>query len=131
MWTIEKYKEIYMRYEASVLPVSDFCMNERIVRSRFYYWLRKYQKNHWQHISCIKNDGGPVEYKAPAQFIPLLIDGELQKSKPACPVKETGKNPPVEPGVPFMEIIYPGGTTVRLMGEKDMALIKALIDKSR
>jgi hypothetical protein len=131
MWTIEKYKEIYMRYEARGLSVSDFCMNERIVRSRFYYRLKKYQKNHCQNISCIKNDGRAVEYKSSAQFIPLLIEGELQKSKPVYPVKETGKNPPVDSGVPFIEIIYPNGTTVRLPGEKDMELIKVLINISR
>lgn len=134
MWTIEKYKEIYARYESSGLSANDFCINERISRSRFYYWLRKYRK--MQGISCIKSDVNPREYIPTAQFMPLLIDSALQKQKNAYPIKELGESrrfliphsSSVPVPVPFMEIVYPSGTTVRLMGEKDMRLVKTLID---
>ena len=133
MWTIEKYKEIYARYEASGLSAEDFCMNERISRSRFYYWLRKYRKIQGVNISCIKRELDPDENISTAQFIPLLIDSRLQKD--SYPIKEIDESLPIANSSlisePFMEITYPSGTTVRLMGEKDMKLVKVLISISR
>ena len=135
MWTIEKYKEIYARYEASGLSSSDFCMNERITRSRFYYWFKKYRKLQGQNISKIKSDVGSVEYRPTGQFIPLLVDSDSQKLKSVYPTKKVGKNLPAlrrsSVTEPFMEIVYTSGTTVRLMGEKDIELVKTLIDICR
>ena len=135
MWTIENYKEVYARYEASGLSANDFCINERISRSRFYYWLRKYRKIQGVNTSCIKSNEKLGEYIPATQFIPLFVDSKPEKSAIGYPIKEIGESLPVPrsssvPG-PFMEIVYPSGTTVRLIGEKDMKLVKTLIDISR
>ena len=37
----EKFKEIHERYRHSGLTVKDFCHNEEIAESRFYYWQKK------------------------------------------------------------------------------------------
>jgi len=37
----EKFKEIHERYRHSGLTVKDFCHNEGIAKSRFYYWQKK------------------------------------------------------------------------------------------
>jgi hypothetical protein len=135
MWRIDNYKEIYARYEASGLSAIDFCMNEGITRSRFYYWLKKYRKLQGLTLSCIKSDAGFGSYGPSAGFIPLPVAGELQKSKTADSVKASVDKPASRhwSGVsdPYMEIAYPNGTRVRLMGEKDMELVKVLMDRLR
>lgn len=36
-----EFKEIYSRYLSSGLSVKDFCYNEDLLESRFYYWQKK------------------------------------------------------------------------------------------
>ena len=132
MWTIEKFKEVYTRYEASGLPAKDFCMNEQLTRSRFYYWLRKYRKLEKVNVSIIKPHSEICNTHIEPRFIPLSIG--VEKQCRAYPVKETQKKSVVSASSSldsFMEISYPSGTTVRLSGEKDMELVKTLILLSR
>lgn len=75
------------------------------------------------------------EYSPSPQFIPLLVDSNAEKSAIPYPIKEIGRSLPSHQSSSapetFMEIVYPSGTTVRLMGEKDIKLVKTLIDISR
>jgi len=132
MWTITDYKEIYSRYEASGLTVSQFCSNEQITHSRFYYWLRKYNRLPKPDISILNNPSDEISRKCGAGFIPVLLaSGDTGKSYPLKADREKERvSAPVEP-CSFMEINYQNGTTVRLRGEKDMELIKTLILLSR
>jgi hypothetical protein len=132
MWTIEKFKEVYNRYEASGLPAKEFCMNEQLTRSRFYYWLKKYRKLEKVNVSIIKPQSEICNSHISPCFIPLPIRVEQQSR--TYPEKETQKKSAVPlSSTPesFMEICYPSGTTVRLWGEKDMELVKTLILLSR
>lgn len=126
MWTIETYSEVYARYEASGLPAKDFCENERITRSRFYYWQKKYRK--LREASTLT----PRDRKdaCPVQFIPILSsDNASGDSYPLSTVSNevAPRRASSSRSRAFMEIQYVNGTTVRLSGEKDMELIKTLI----
>jgi hypothetical protein len=137
MWTIEKFKEIYSHYEASGLPAKDFCINERITRSRFYYWQKKYRKLQNTNISLIKSkkqNRNTVIANSSTQFIPLIIGTEQQVIGAAYPARKSGeKTDPdsLSTSESFMEICYANGTRVSLSGEKDMELVKTLILLSR
>ncbi|RNC64443.1 hypothetical protein [Proteiniphilum sp. X52] len=48
MWNQKQFEEVYARYQSSGLRVKDFCRNERIVTSKFFYWQRKLRKRQVQ-----------------------------------------------------------------------------------
>ena len=156
MWTIENFKEIYARYKSSSLPIADFCSNERITRSRFYYWLKQYRNLPKEDIIIERvrpseSDDG----KRVARFIPVLLTPDPdQKETPSKSVSGITRSSTLSAGTggvdnpseahrkkgrhikpsasgSFMEIRYQNGTTVRLRGEKDMELIKTIILLSR
>ena len=41
MWSIQQFKLVYDRFLSSGLSVTDFCANECILQSKFYYWKKK------------------------------------------------------------------------------------------
>jgi hypothetical protein len=119
MWTIEKFKEVYNLYEASDLPVNDFCMNEQISRSRFYYWLKKYRKHKNVNVSIIKPQSETCNAHDNPRFIPLLIgQGERSVNYPVKESKKKSSTTVSSSPNSFMEICYPNGTKVSLSGEK-------------
>lgn len=131
MWTIEKYKEVYARYESSGLSVEQFCMNERIVRSCFYYWRRKYRKLPDKSKS-IEKIGQTGDSRQESGFIPVWIapvaGGVMNELKGTS--KKEAPSPQCDQRI-YMEISYANGTTVRLGGERDLELVNALILLSR
>lgn len=129
MWTIKDYQEVYARYEASGLTANDFCMNEGITRSRFYYWQKRYLKMPKKEIEIKKKSADAYKVKNNSGFIPVLLSGvEAVKSYPLS--THTAKASPSVSGL-YMEISYASGASVRLMGEKDMELVKTLIQLTR
>ena len=131
MWTITDYKAVYSRYESSGLSVEQFCWNEHISRSRFYYWLRKYRKLPQKTVSILNSVDDEFSKKHAPGFIPVLLSSGKESISPLQSSRSKDQKPvPVEPCL-FMEISYQNGTLVRLHGEKDMELIKTLILLSR
>ena len=133
MWTIESYKEIYARYQASHLSAQDFCKNEGITRSRFYYWQKKYRKSQ-KRSSILPSQPEVVDHAVKPQFIPVAISS-ITSGKQNIPVAvkaKEKKHPVSTPCVrdSLIEIHYPGGTRVRLQGSLDIELIKTLIQIS-
>ena len=127
MWTITDYKAVYSRYENSGLSVEQFCWNEHISRSRFYYWLRKYRKLPQKTVSIINSVDDEFGKKHSPGFIPVLLSSGKERISPLhSSQSKDQKSVQVEPCL-FMEISYQNGTLVRLHGEKDMELIKTLI----
>jgi hypothetical protein len=134
MWTIEKFKEVNNRYESSGLSAKDFCCNERITRSRFYYWRKQYRKLFKPGVYVPKvADKKMGRMEQASGFIPLVLSsGVVEKS---FSLHGKGKmsqatTPPASSGA-FMEVSYQNGTSIRLFGEKDMELVKTLIHLSR
>ncbi|MDR2915941.1 MAG: hypothetical protein LBV74_14135 [Tannerella sp.] len=132
MWTLETYKEIYTRYQASGLCARDFCSNEQITRSRFYYWQKKYLKL-YKHATAAEPHHHGVKHPAGEPgFIPLLVSSGSDTQAPASKAIQRG-SPLSKPATQesIIEICYPTGTTVRISGSQDIELIKTLIQLSR
>lgn len=101
MWSQKQFEEIYTRYQSSGLRVKDFCRNECIITSRFFYWQRK----------LLKQGILPGQ---PAGFIPIVFTGGapqaeggniLSRQPAATQTTATGD---------VYEIIYPGGVILRV-----------------
>ena len=91
----------------SGLSVREFCSNEGIAYSTFYYWRKKlYRKD-----SGRKND-----------FIPLLVKspGEGITRGSTCPEINTDKGS-------LIELVYPNGTLLRIKNDLDLADLRTLI----
>jgi len=110
MWTLEKFKPIYARYQSGSLRVRDFCRNEGIAESKFYYWKRQLDR------TCQLSD----------QFVPVLLSTGSHPSTVNTPASNT-RHPFSSIPAGGCEIIYPDGTILRLSGFSDISLLKTLL----
>lgn len=106
-----KFLELYNRQKESGLNVKDFCANEGIAESTFYYWRKKFQKS-----------------RGRKDFIPLVV-----KSTQAMSAQHYSKgNQPVQDpgdiGENFLlEVVYPNRTKLRIKKNIDLNHLRALI----
>lgn len=105
-----RYYELIDLQQASGLSVKDFCSNEGIAVSTFYYWNKKRQ------AQTTKND-----------FIPLIISNgnkslDNHRDRKHKPHAFTPSHDDV-----LLEVVYPNGTIIR--AKKDIALteLRALV----
>jgi hypothetical protein len=106
-----KYLEIYRRHQESGLTTKEFCSNEGIAESTYYYWFKK------------------TRYKrANQEFIPLVVkpsqtfsSQDLTKSQ-----KRQQGNRDEDDGV-LLEVEYPNGTKLRIKQDLDLVHLRALI----
>jgi hypothetical protein len=117
MTTMPHFKELYLRYQNSglSLTVRDFCRNEGLSESRFYYWQKK-----------LKQITPWVTEEQPG-FIPLLLKesaGTPSSFVPGSPkpIPSTLENQSVT-----CEISYSNGITVKLQGTIHPDQIRSLI----
>jgi hypothetical protein len=108
MWTLANFKSIYTRYESSGLRVRDFCRNESIAESKFYYWQKQMERTRHQEYRFV-----PILPSGSGSFVPG-IPGD------AVPLPVTSSVPIPSSGC---EIIYPDGTILR-PGACDIHLLK-------
>jgi transposase-like protein len=109
----ESFQKLLSRYKESGLSVVEFCSNEGIHKSTFYYWLKKSRN----------------KSKKPGTFIPLVVGGQPQvpnrhKEKPHGSINISAMN---QPGDVLLELIYPNGTLLRLRKDIDIQLLQELI----
>lgn len=106
------FKELLDRQQVSGLSVKDFCFNEGISKSSFYYWRRKAEKT-----------------VPPKSFIPLVI-------KPSSPAasRQVAKDPQPAQAMQqqdrdglHMEIVFPNGIKLRIKNDMDLSVLKSLI----
>jgi hypothetical protein len=107
-FTEESLRMLLSRYKASGLSVVEFCSNEGIHKSTFYYWLKKSRN----------------KTKKPGTFIPLVVKDHpqvpsRQKEKLHGNINISAKN---QPGDVFLELVYPNGTLIRLRKDIDIQL---------
>lgn len=106
----KKFLELYQRQKESGLTVRDFCSNEIIAPSTFYYWQKKLKRTKKLpgFIPVIVNQGKPTRYHhaTPDKLFASRVTGDND-----C----------------LLEIEYPNGTTVRVKRELDPVLLRALV----
>ncbi|NOR34125.1 MAG: hypothetical protein GQ579_05540 [Bacteroidales bacterium] len=105
-----KFQELYRRHQESRLTVRDFCSNEGIAPSTFYYWHKKIKKN-----NTIRD------------FIPLLVD----PPQPVTPQSYVKSHAPVHDNKniedALLELVYPNGTKLRIKQDLDLAHLRTLV----
>ena len=97
------FDKLHKEYKESGLSVHDFCSNQDIVVSSFYYWQRKFKKN--SEVS--------------REFIPLVIE-EPSKCISPIPTKEISN-------ANHLEFIFPNGTKLVLKENIDLNLLKTIV----
>jgi hypothetical protein len=111
MLSESKFLELYRRQQESGLTVKDFCSNEGITNSTYYYWHKKVRKNNTRQ-----------------DFIPLVVkpSGSLSTQsydKSHSPVQESDEmNNDV-----LLEVVYPNGTKLRIKKDIDLTHLRALV----
>lgn len=115
MWTLKYFEEVYDRFQSNGLSVKDFCHNECILESKFYYWKRKLR----EHNQPKKQQSG---------FVPIVFSGSNPRLQA---IKTVQQNPNPEHMHPsdenIFEIIYPNGVKLRVPVGADLAHLRALI----
>lgn len=109
MLTLLKFQEIYSRFQSSGLRVRDFCHNEGLHESKFYYWQKKLRP-----IPCRNSD-----------FIPIVFDRSLDAATANLDLPS-----PVSPSSSCSypcEIVYSSGTILRLSIASDLELLRKLL----
>ena len=105
-----KFLELYRQQQGSGLTVRDFCSNEGIAPSTFYYWHKKVKKN-----NTIRD------------FIPLLVG----QPEPATPQSYVKSHTPVHGSRnmedALLELVYPNGTKLRIKQDLDLAHLRTLV----
>ena len=108
-----RYYELIRLQQASGLSVRDFCSNEGITRSTFYYWRKK-----------LLGDTGKSD------FIPLIV------KSPGSPLSQgyhrNSDDQGFQPGQMaedqlLLELVYPNGTLLRIKNDLDLSHLRALI----
>ena len=115
MWTIQQFELVYDRFQSSGLSVKDFCANECILHSKFYYWKKKLieQKQLKEQSS---------------DFVPIVFSG----SNTQLPAKRKVQHKPIlEHNDPasgdVFEIVYPNGVKLRVQAGADINQLRSLI----
>ncbi len=112
MWNQKEFESVYDRYKQSGLPVKNFCINEGIYQSRFYYWQKKLRDQQ-------------QEADQSAGFVPIIFN------KPQIPNNTIyGGKPLIEKQQPCgdtIEIVYPNGVIVRISPRADIKQLESLI----
>ena len=114
MWTLQQFEEIFDRYQSSGLRIKEFCRNESIVESRFYYWQKRLQ----EHNYITARESG---------FVPIVFTGSnsLPANKTVHQKPIPVHDDPIQGN--FLEIVYPNGVKVRVPIGTDPTQLRSLI----
>ena len=91
----------------SGLSVREFCSNEGIAPSTFYYWLKKLRR---QDVGRQNN------------FIPLLVKSPEEGLSRGSTYPEISTSQDT-----LIELVYPNGTLLRLKNDLNLADLRSLI----
>lgn len=105
-----RFSELIRLQQDSGLTAKEFCSNEGVATSTFYYWKKKLQGNRGKH-----------------GFIPLVV----KPSSPSLVTRNAGRRhfqpqPGTEDNV-LLELVYPNGTLLRIKDDLDLVQLRALI----
>lgn len=108
MLNYSTFEAMYHRYEESGLNVRDFCSNEGIHETTFYYWVRKCKQR---------------SLLSPKGFIPLVV------SDSSVPADVSKNDLPVRVGFKGItcEVTFPGGGRLKLKGDLSPEHLQSLL----
>jgi hypothetical protein len=110
MLSESKYLEIYQRRQDSGLSVKEFCSNEGIAESTYYYWHKK------------------TKYKRSNQaFIPLVVQPSQRFPSQDLAKSQTQLPGNVNAEAVLLEIEYPNGTRLRIKQDLDLDHLRVLV----
>jgi len=113
MWNQKEFESVYNRYKLSGLQVKDFCINEGIYTSKFYYWKKKLREQQ-------------LELEQPSGFVPIIFNSaQTPISNTNCGNKPSAANHFSCDDV--IEIIYPNGVIVRIPPGTEIKQLQSLI----
>lgn len=104
------FQDLLKRQKESGLTVRDFCANEGIVPSTFYYWLKKCREKEAQ----------------PKMFIPLTIGGEQLPAYKKNHHLRLQSAREMETPV-LLELVFPNGTVLKVRNQVDLPLLQRLV----
>ena len=98
-WTKDEFEKLYARFTESGLSIRDFCFNEGIPESRFYYWKKRVVQEPKYELQ-----------KADGSFLPVNVS---QKDGKITMRNRTNPNHTLPPSGCLCEICYPNGVVVQ------------------
>lgn len=109
--TLTTFKQLYQEYQESGLNIKDFCANQCLAPSTFYYWRNKLEEASQHHT---------------VDFVPLAFGS----NKPAAnnqAIKYPVKSRDVSENNAPIELVFPNGTKMVLRDNIDMPLLKKIV----
>lgn len=110
MMNESKFLALYLRHQDSGLTTKEFCSNEGIAESTYYYWFKKTKHK-----------------RSKQEFIPLLVKpgqpDPSQRYVDAPPVQESRN---IGDGL-LLELEYRNGTKLRIQQEMDLVHLRTLV----
>lgn len=108
-----RFYELIRLQQDSGLTVREFCSNEGVAPSTFYYWRKKLQSS-----------------KGKKNFIPLIV--KSSESSLTQAYNRNGSQRDYQPGQiaedhTLLELVYPNGTLLRVKNDLDLSHLRALI----
>jgi transposase-like protein len=106
-----KLLELIKRQKETGLTITNFCSNEGIPKSSFYYWRKKLSKE--------PGNG----------FIPLLVKSapsSFEGRQKNSHLDENGHQQPEHDLL--LEVVYPNGTKLRIKNDLDLDHLRALVN---
>lgn len=110
--TLTTFKQLFRNYQESGLNVKDFCFNQGIAPSSFYYWRKKLVDNN--------KDNQPKHF-VPLVFDPYVSDNRVSTNRVDSKASNNGSS------LASIEFVFPNGTKMILREAVDMAMVKTII----
>lgn len=116
MLKAKQFLSIYDGFLESGLSVRDYCANQQMTESMFYYWQNKMKE----------------QLPPKRGFVPVVFDNgkATQSSQVPAPLQNRSKAFP-DPAAPSntisCEISYPNGVCVKLNGLTDPEMLRSLL----
>ena len=109
--TLSAFKQLYQEYQESDLNIKDFCSNQALAPSTFYYWRKKLEE---------------TSHHRPENFVPLVFNSN-QSARDNQAVQSLMKSGHTSEDHAPIELVFPNGTKMVLRANVDMRLLKAIV----
>lgn len=115
---LQRFQEMNARFIESGLSIADFCENEGYHKSNFYYWRKQLQKQA-EEKACF----APIVIESKSDLLSChqeLQTRDIPHSHQQIPSQTTRD-------IIAVELKYPNGIELRLKGNIDCSVLKALL----